>query len=240
MADEWVFVSYASVIVKGFSLREVPAVAGPVFFDKKTVFNGFAAPFETSGGLKDVALDGMIESGPWERHKDHSIQVSGENDDSVTFVSLFDARLATLNIEGVEGMAIGPHNCVDDLNILFAPGVNAVGFDLFRMDGSLEGITVSLFDMAEQLIATTGVASSEKSRFFGVIDEGNLIGRISLHANYKGRTESDCKLAPGVDAEASAANDNPKPTTLVLFGLGLASLGVARRSRSAVAHLKGR
>ncbi len=240
MPDEWVPVAYASVIVKGLDLQKAPVAVRPMYFDNKAAFNGFAAPFEAPDGLNEVALDGMIESGPWQNQRDRARAGPAEIDDRVTFASVFDARLAALKIEGLEGMAIGPHSCFDDLNILFAPGVNAIGFDLFKMDGALEGLTVNLFDLADRLIGTKGIAGGGKSDFFGVIDDKNQIGRISLHANYSGQTDSSALLAAKPGAKLPIANDNSEPGALVLFALGLASLGVARRPGSAVAHLKGR
>lgn len=240
MPDEWVPVAYASVIVKGLDLQKAPVAATPVFFDNKAAFNRFAAPFEAPEGLNEVALDGMIESGPWQKQRDCARAGPAEIDDRVTFASVFDARLAALKIEGLEGMAIGPQSCFADLNILFAPGVNAIGFDLFQIDAALEGLTVNLFDLADRLIGTKGITCRGKCGFFGVVDDKHQIGRISLHANYSGQTDTTALHAAKADAEASVANDNSEPGAIILFALGLASLGVARRSGSAIAHLKGR
>lgn len=240
MAEDWMPVAYASFIVNGLSLTAVPEASGPMFFTDRTVFNDFAGLNRRSNELQAVALPGREISGFRCGQQTHTSPHSNDCGDGTTFASIFDSRLAALKHEGQRDLVAGPYSAAQELSVLFAPGVNAVGFDLFQIDGGFESIAVQLFDMADQLIASTGAQARQKGSFFGAIDETNLIGRISLQANCLGRDDGHRSAGPDLDTACSVANDNPRPGATVQFGLGLTSLGVGWRSSSAVAHLEGR
>ncbi|TQV83195.1 hypothetical protein [Denitrobaculum tricleocarpae] len=240
MPEEWMPVAYASVIVNGLDLHTVPEERGMAFFNERSLFNRFSGSCKKIGSLGETLSEDATQPGFRQRQRTQTGQVLNEKEDGVTFASIFDARLSALNTDGRTGVAIGPYSVSEDLNILFAPGINAVAFDLYQMADGLKDITVSLFDMSDHLIAAKEMKTLHKGGFFGAIDHSNLIGRISLHANFTGRAEGSKNAAPDLGSIGQVANDNPEPAVQVLFSIALASLGVARRSGSAVAHLESR
>ncbi len=240
MPEEWMPVAYASVVVNGLDLHAVPEDRGLAFFSERSLFNRFSGSCKKTGCLGETALEGVSEPGLRPRQRDQTGPVPTGKDGGVTFASIFDARLAALNADGRKGVAIGPYSVSEDLNILFAPGVNAVGFDLYQMADGLKEIAVSLYDMSDHLIATKEMKTRQKGGFFGAIDHSNLIGRISMRANFTGGAEGNRNAAPDIGSIEQVANDNPEPAVRVLFSVALSSLGVARRSGSAVAHLESR
>lgn len=240
MAEDWMPVAYASFVVNGLRLAPIPEASGPMFFSDRTTFNGCAWPQDSFGNLEDAQLTAPGGPGLRPGQRAHAWPGSGDCGPGTTFASIFDARLAALDNGGKTGLLVGPYGATDDLSVLFAPGVNAVGFDVFQIDGDHESITIQLFDMADQLIASTGIQVRQKGRFFGAIDESHLIGRISLQVTSAERDEGSRDANPDLDIDGPFANDNPRPGVAVRFGLGLASLGVGWRPSSAVAHLEGR
>lgn len=212
-------------------LASFEAEAAPVFFDDRTLFDAATGPL---AGFEDfeAAFDGpgsMSEPGPWNSDTDDSVFSPGDIAEGISFVSSAGnlAALDDSSFSDLTSTAIGPNSFGSDLVISFLPGVNAIAFDVFQVFAAPQGITVSLFDISDVLIASTDVEATSLGGFFGVIDDMNLIGAITLSANNPTGAELIDNVAFGlVDATAV-----PEPGTLALFGLGLAGVGLARRRR---------
>lgn len=223
----------ASILLSALllNLESTEATAAPVFFDDRTLFDAAAGSLSGFEDFEGASQDpgAMSEPGPWNSDTDDSVFSPGDIAEGISFVSSAGnlAALDGSSFSDLTSTAIGPNSFGSDLIISFLPGVNAVAFDVFQVFAAPQGITISLFDISDVLIGTTEVEATSLGGFFGVIDDMDLIGTISLSANNPSGAELIDNLAFGL-ADATAV---PEPGTLALFGLGLAGVGFARRRR---------
>jgi hypothetical protein len=122
--------------------------------------------------------------------------------------------------------AVGHSSFVDNLQLLFAPGVQYAGFDYFLAAGlgmPLAGsLTIEVFgtsgSLGSYVLNTTGI------QFFGVYSDADAITEILL----SGANQTGSKFVDNVTLPGSNPIPEPGTWTLGLLGLGCL-LGLRRR-----------
>lgn len=154
----------------------------------------------------------------------------------MTIQSNLDPLGMTLNPRGVDGLAAASigfagivsdvvlaNTFVDSFDIIFAPGVNAAGFDVLDLFGG-QVVTIKVFDAANILMGTTNSPGDASGANFLGITSSTAIGRINMFSIGNG--------AEGMD-NMNTYNVVPEPATMIALGLGLAALLRRRRRKNA-------
>jgi hypothetical protein len=116
----------------------------------------------------------------------------------------------------------------NDFQFIFTAPVNAFGLDLTAYDGFASSGQVSVYDTADNLLATLAVAGTSAGTFFGW-ENANGIGKVFFHDNPNGNYIQFDNLGFGVSAV-------PVPGAVWLFGSALAGLlGFGRRKQAIAA-----
>ena len=116
----------------------------------------------------------------------------------------------------------------DTFNLTFGSGggsPTAVGFDVFP--GPVFGnVAITVFSPTNALLGTFVIPDSIGGTFFGVVDVGDSIGRVTIDSQAAVSGELIDNLAFGTAAAV------PEPASLTLLGLGLAGCVARYRRRT--------
>jgi hypothetical protein len=229
---------FATAMAVGLSITgwTQSANAALMFFTDRPTFNT-AAPGLPIEGFQNCNDTTVIFTGPLNSTSNNAFCSPGDIMAGISFVDnpgpdgngMFSAATGQ---SSNPTQAVGQNSPSSDaLDIIFAPGVTAVGFDIYQnfgggsQSGSTQLYPVSVFDAANMLLGSTNVSvPSGGSGFFGVISDTDVITRVSVN---------NTSAFDVIDDVAFGTASIPEPGTLALFGLGLAGLGFARRRKAA-------
>lgn len=126
-------------------------------------------------------------------------------------------------------VAVGANYFVATLDIAFTAGTNAFGFDFWTMDdltalgSSL--MTISLYDLNNDLIESFNVTSSSSERlFFGAISD-TVVGRVNVAA-----AQSQSEIIDNLSFEAPDSAV-PEPSTYAMLAGGFALMALLRKKK---------
>lgn len=120
---------------------------------------------------------------------------------------------------------LGPNLFSDTLNVTFA-SANAIGLDVLA--GPVAGnVVVRVFSPGAQLLETFTVATPPGGTFFGIVSDTGPIGSLNIASLASIPGELIDNVAFGTTSAV------PEPASIVLLGLGVASVAARRRRRSA-------
>jgi hypothetical protein len=211
------------------------ATAGVIFFASEAAFD-LAAPgiavqtFAASTiaplgvGAMSNPLDSTTNNGlfvPGDILPGLSITATGNNPGN-------DLAVAGVGFAGNTNNSVFANFFVETLNLNFGPAVGAVGMGMLSEFG-ISDFDVSVFGPGDVLIGSTtvlAVPNSGAGLFLGMIATGgDSITRVNL--------SSQDVQAEGVDLVkfGNVGRAVPEPSSVTLFGLGLAGLAVALRHR---------
>jgi hypothetical protein len=211
------------------------ATAGVILFASEAAFDlaapgiaiqTFAASTIAPSGVASMSnpLDSTTNNGlfvPGDILPGLAITATGNNPGS-------DLAVAGVGFAGNTNNSVFANFFVETLNILLSPGVDAVGLGMLSEFG-VSDFDVSVFGPGDVLIGSTtvlGVPNSGAGLFLGMIATGgDSITRVNL--------SSQTGEAEGIDLVkfGNAGRAVPEPSSVTLFGLGLAGLAVAVRRR---------
>lgn len=218
----------ALVLGLGLGLSATPADAALIAYNDRTAFENAAGPLAGFEGFEEAALFGVGQPSPWDSATDDDVFSPGDLTGGVTFFDepggflfAFGPEFEPTDVD-LQSIAIGSSVFLFSFSMEFAPGVDAVGFDIFQ-SGSGQ-MTISLFDPDDLLMEVTQIEVATAGSFFGVIDTTGSIGRVQLEA-VGGGLELVDNLAFGTVGAAGISAPGP----LALLGLGLSGIGLARR-----------
>jgi len=132
----------------------------------------------------------------------------------------FDLILEGAGTIGNPSKAVYSTAPADTLDLLL-DNANAVGLDVFIYN-SPEIIDISIYGPSNTLLDSFAVSATNSGVFFGVVSDTVLIERINLSSRST-PTQGTGGWHEGVDNISFGVV--PEPSSLLLFGLGLAGLG---------------
>lgn len=122
---------------------------------------------------------------------------------------------------GSDSKSLVSNTYVDSFNVDFAPPVHAVGADLVHFAGRRQTVEISLFDAADQLIATTQALAGNTGNFWGVYSPQPIrrINLFSLASGFDGAEGVDDLAFGSLPDECTALVDIPWLDLDLDFGL---------------------
>lgn len=206
------------------------AYAALITFNDRGLFNGAAPglPVETfEAGL--VSAGGVTTcNGPLSSATATPCFASGALLPGIEYSASLGPSIAILGAGVVQNASkvLGPNLFSDTLNVTFA-SANAIGLDVLA--GPVAGnVVVRVFSPGAQLLETFTVATPLGGTFFGIVSDTGPIGSLNIASLASIPGELIDNVAFGTTTSAV-----PEPASIVLLGLGVASVAARRRRRSA-------
>jgi hypothetical protein len=221
-------------------LLSTPSLAAIVTFTDRTVFNTAAGSLPIEDFEESLAPNGGFTTitGPLDSTSSNAAFSPGDILPGLQLVDRPGPDGAGMNAGGT-GLFAGATKTVlnntfsDSLDLIFAGGTSAIGFDLYSAaaPGSLQNASVSieLFDLANASLGVFAASAiNTGSVFFGAVSDSALIGRVNVFSQSNG--------AETVDNVAFRAAVVPEPSTYLLCAAGLLALfGFGWRRRQCAA-----
>jgi len=222
---KWLFKIIGIAILA--SLLSVKAFGVTIFTDRPT-FDAAAPGLTLEDFEASLVGDGGVVSctGPVDSTTNNECFAPGGIEPGISFgaVGLGDIAVVGDGFLGASTKQLGPNFFADDLDIMLSVvgGANAIGMDIFAIIGSGD-LDIDVFGAGGLLGSMTLTFLEGDTQFIGFI-ANEAITQVLL--------DGPDDLADLIDNVAFGNTAIPEPGTLVLFGLGLAGLGYARRKKA--------